>query len=155
MAKGDGSSLKKKVEGEFEEDTLNVGKLVKTLIQSFLKSDSNYGAITDIKTDINNIYNTVRDYIKEEKVDVYAIKMDDRILLSKTNVDFDDIYQVIKERSELKVKEDVIEIWDDSEEKILHLIILPVKKHFPIEYANFREKENIMEKISLMTWQIS
>jgi len=153
-AEGD-STLKKKVEEEFPEDAINVSKLVKTLIKSFLKSDSDYGAITDIKTDINHIYGMVRDVIDEEKVDIYALKLDDRVLLSKTGVDFERIYEVIKGRSELEIKKDMIEIWDDVKNRILHLIVVPVRKHFPIEYSTSKEKEKMIEKISSMTWQVS
>jgi hypothetical protein len=149
------SSLHKKVEGEFPEKGLNISKLVKTLIKSFLRSDSNYGAITDIETDINRIYSMVRNYIDEEKMDVYALKLDDRILLSRTNVDFKEIYEVLKERSELQIKKDMIEIWDDPDHKILHLIIVPVRKHFPIEYSTSKQKAKMIEKISSMTWQVS
>ncbi|MDH5795626.1 MAG: hypothetical protein OEZ24_05900 [Candidatus Bathyarchaeota archaeon] len=147
--------LRKKVEGDFPEQTPNVGELVKTLMKSFLKSDSNYGAITDIETDIDSIYDMVSRYIDEEKVNVYALKLGDRILLSKTDVDFEDIYEVIKERSQLQIKKDMIEIWDDAESGILHLIIVPVRKHFPLDYSTDRQKAKMIEKISSMTWQIS
>jgi len=153
-AEGD-STLRKKVEGEFPEQTVNVGKLVKTLIKSFLKSDSNYGAITDIKTDVDRIYGIVQSIIDEEKVDVYALKLDDRVLLSRTGTDFDAVYEVVKGHSELQIKKDMIEIWDDAKNKILHLIVVPVRKHFPIEYSTPKEKSKMIEKISSMTWQIS
>jgi hypothetical protein len=153
-AEGD-SSLKKKVEGEFSEQTIDVSNLVKTLVKSFLRSDSNYGAITDIKSDINRIYDLIVQFIETEKMDVYALKLDDRILLSRTSADFDNVYEVIKTRSELQIKKDMIEIWDDAANRILHLIIVPVKKHFPIEYLNTREKAKIIEKVSLMTWTLS
>ena len=149
------SSLKKKVEGEFSEQSINVGKLVKTLIKSFLRSESNYGAITDIKSDINNIYEMAVSYIDEEKLDIYALKLEDRILLSKTSIEFEDIYEIMKGRSELQIKKDMIEIWDDPENKILHLIVVPVRKHFPIEYSTAREKAKMIEKISSMTWTMT
>ena len=152
-AEGD-STLRKKVEGEFPEQTVNVGKLVKTLIKSFLKSDSNYCAITDIRTDVNRIYGLVQSIIDEEKVDVYALKLDDRVLLSRTGTDFDAVYEVVKAHSELQIKKDMIEIWDDAKNQILHLIIVPVRKHFPIEYSTAKEKIKMIEKISSMTWQI-
>jgi len=146
------SSLKKKIEGEFPEQTMDVSILVRTLVKSFLRSDSNYGAITDIKTDLNYIYDLVVRFIQVENMDIYAVKLEDRILLSRTGPDFDNLYNVIKDRSTLQIKKDMIEIWDDTYNKILHLIIVPVKKHFPIEYANTREKARFIEKISLMTW---
>jgi hypothetical protein len=149
------SSLKKKVENEFSEQSINVGKLVKTLIKSFLRSDSNYGAITDIKSDINHIYEMAVSYIDEEKLDVYVLKLEDRILLSKTGADFDDVYEVMKGHSELQIKKDMIELWDDPENKILHLIVVPVRKHFPIEYSTVKEKDKMVEKISSMTWTIA
>ena len=149
------SSLKKKVEGEFSEQTVDVSNLVRTLVKSFLRSDSNYGAITDIKSDINFIYDLVVKYIEGEKMDVYALKLDDRILLSRTSADFDDVYEVLKARSELQIKKDMIEMWDDAANRILHLIIVPVKKHFPIEYSNAKEKAKIIEKISSMTWTLA
>jgi len=153
-AEGD-SSLKKKVEGEFSEQTVDVSNLVRTLVKSFLRSDSNYGAITDIKSDIGFIYDLVVKYIEGEKMDVYALKLDDRILLSRTSADFDGVYEVLKTRSELQIKKDMIEIWDDAANRILHLIVVPVKKHFPIEYSNAKEKAKIIEKISSMTWTLS
>ena len=155
MTPNGNSALKKKVEGEFSEETLDVGKLVRTLIESFLKSDSNYGAITDIKTDTNNIYGLVNSYIDEERLDIYALRLADRILLSKTNVDFENLYGVIKEKAHLQIKKDMIEIWDDPGSKILHLIVVPVRKHFPIDYATSKDKSRIIEKISSMTWSIS
>jgi hypothetical protein len=149
------SSLKKKVEGEFTEQTMDVSNLVRTLIKSFLRSDSNYGAITDIKSDINHIYDLTVRYIEGEKMNVCALKLEDRILLSRTGADFDDIYGVLKARSELEIKKDMIEIWDDTANRILHLIIVPVRKHFPIEYSNSKEKAKIIGKISSMTWTAS
>jgi hypothetical protein len=143
------------VEGKFPEEGLNIGKLVKTLIKSFLRSDSNYGAITEIETDMNRIYGMVRGYINEEKMEVYALKIGDRILLSRTNVDFKEIYEVLRGRSELQIKKDMIEIWDDVDQKILHLIIVPVRKHFPIEYSNAKQKAKMIKEISSMTWQAS
>jgi hypothetical protein len=153
-AEGD-SSLKKKVEGEYSEQTMDISNLVKTLVKSFLRSDSNYGAITDIRSDINHIYDLTVRYIEEEKMDVYALKLEDRILLSRTSADFDDVYKVLTARSELQIKKDMIEIWDDAANKILHLIVVPVKKHFPIEYSNAKEKAKIIEKVSSMTWTLS
>jgi hypothetical protein len=149
------SSLKKKVEGEFTEQTMDVSSLVRTLIKSFLRSDSNYGAITDIKSDINHIYDLTVRYIEGEKMNVCALKLEDRILLSRTGADFDDIYGVLKAHSELEIKKDMIEIWNDTANRILHLIVVPVRKHFPIEYSNSKEKAKIIEKISSMTWTVS
>jgi len=153
-AEGD-SSLRKKVEDEFSEQTVDISNLVRTLVKSFLRSDSHYGAITDVKSDINRIYDLIVQYIGAEKMDIYALKLDDRILLSRTSTEFDNLYEVIKTKSELQIKKDMIEIWDDATNRILHLIIVPVKKHFPIEYANEREKAKIVEKVSLMTWTLT
>ncbi|MEM2110722.1 MAG: hypothetical protein QXX08_02465 [Candidatus Bathyarchaeia archaeon] len=146
------STLKKiEVEGEFPEQNQSVKKLVETLIKSFLKSDSDYGAIADINTDVNQVYQIVRNYVNEEKLDVYALKLEDRILLSKTNIGFEAIYEIVKSHSHLQQKKNMIEIWDDAENKILHLIIFPLRKHFPIEYSTEKEKEKLTEEISTMT----
>ncbi|RJS85831.1 hypothetical protein CW706_00010 [Candidatus Bathyarchaeota archaeon] len=146
------SPLKEKVEEEFEEKDGNLNKLVETLMESFLRSNSNYGAITDIETDINRIYDLVRKCIKKRRMKVYALKIDDRILLSKTNEEFSDLYEVIKECSDLQIKKDMIEIWDDAKNRILHLLITPVRKHFPLRYKNSRQRLEIIKKISSMTW---
>lgn len=141
MAFQENSSLKKKVESEFIEEGANLTKLVKTLIRSFLRADSDYGAIADIKTDANYIYKLVKNYIAKEGLDIYALKLGNRILMSKTNLGFDKLYEVIRGRSRLEAKKDNVEIWDDSENRILHFIIIPLRKHFPIEYkADEREK---------------
>lgn len=148
-------SLRKKVEGDFPEDTLNVAELVKTLMKSFMKSESNYGAITDIETDMNSIYDMVRNYIDREELDIYALRLEDRILLSKTDAAFENLYEVIRDRSKLQIKKDMIEIWDDADNRILHLIIVPVRKHFPLDYSTDKQKTNMIEEISSMTWQVS
>jgi len=155
MSSDGDSSLREEVEGEFKEQKIGVEKLIETLIESFLRSGSNYGAIADIETDIDWIYLLVKKHIEENKIDVYALKIGDRILLSKTNEGFDDLYEVIKRHSELQIKKDMIEIWDDADHKILHLLVMPVRKHFPIEYANSKQKIEIIKKISLMTWPVT
>jgi len=147
--------LGKKVEGDFPGSTLNVAELVKTLMKSFMKSESNYGAITDIETDMNSIYDVVRNYINREELDIYALRLGDRILLSKTDAAFENLYEVIRGRSQLQIKKDMIEIWDDADNRILHLIIVPVRKHFPLDYSTDKQKTNMIEEISSMTWQVS
>jgi len=152
MTVDDDSSLKEKIEGEFEEHKIGIEKLIETLMESFMRSDSEYGAITDIETDINQIYLLVKKYIEEKKMDIYALKINNRILLSKTDEGFDDLYKVIKKHSRLQIKKDMIEIWDDESNKIIHLLVIPVRKHFPIKYATPKQKIEIIKKISLMTW---
>jgi hypothetical protein len=141
------SSLKKKIEGDFPEQLININKLINTLIQSFLKSESDYGAIDEIQTDINRIYRLVKEYIDKEHLDIFALKLDNRILLSKTGIDFENIYEVIKKRSNLQLKKEFFEIWDDSKNNLIHLIIMSLKKHFPIEYSTSSQKNKIIEKI--------
>jgi len=150
MMSGGNSTLRKKVEREVKEENGAVKELVETLIISFLKSDSDYGAITDLNIDINRIYDIVRDYIVSEKLDVYALMLGDRILLSRTNMGFEELYEVIKGKSQPQLKRDIIEVWDDPKNKILHLIIIPFRKHFPIEYTNEKEKEDMTQKFSTM-----
>ena len=141
------NSLKKRTEGKFIEDEENISKLIQVLIKSFLRTDSDYGAITDIETDVNYVYKIVRDYIVEEKLDVCALKLDDRILMSKTNVNFEDIYTVIRKYSRLEVKKDMIEIWDDSKNRIIHFLVMPLRKHFPIEYASDQDRKRIINTL--------
>ncbi len=140
-------SLKKKIEGEFPEEGANITKLIETLIKSFLKTDSSYGAIADINTNADYIYELVKNYISKEKLDIYALKLGNRILMSKTSVGFEEIYEVIKSHSYLKTKEGVVEIWDDAENRILHFLIIPLRKHFPIEYSTNNEKEKIVNML--------
>jgi hypothetical protein len=145
------SASKKKIERRPPKQDSNLQRLVKASIKSFLEAESYYGAITDIKGDISQIYTMLKGYIEKEKIDIYALKIDDRILLSKTIVGFEDLYELIKNRSELQVKKDGIEIWDDAANKILHLIMVPVEKHFPIEYSTTKHKTDLTKKISSMT----
>lgn len=140
--------LRKKVEKEVAEEDSNVKEMVEILIESFLKSDSNYGIITDIKTDINRIYSLVTNHINLEKLDIYALKLEDRILLSRTNLDFDEIYEVVKGKSQLQARKNMIEIWDDAKNSILHLFVAPLRKHFPLEYSTEKEKAKIIKKLS-------
>ncbi|MEM2341970.1 MAG: hypothetical protein QXX94_00765 [Candidatus Bathyarchaeia archaeon] len=139
------SSLRKRVEEDLAEEDESAHKLIETLVKSFLRADSDYGAITEIRTDINYIYKIIKNYISKENLDVYALKIGNVILLSKTNVGFDEIYEVIRERSHLEVKKGIIEIWDDLENGILHFLIIPLRKHFPIEYATDEEKEKTVK----------
>ena len=141
--------MRKRVTGEFLEDDLSIRELVETLVKSFIKTDSNYGAITDIKSDIDAFYKSVGEYVRDEKLDIYALKFDDRILLSRTGFGFEEIYEVVKMKSVLQRKDDMLEFWDDEESKILHLIIAPLKKHFPIEYSDQTEKLRIMQNFQL------
>jgi hypothetical protein len=141
------NSLKKKIEGEFIEDEANMSKLVEVLIKSFLMTDSDYGVISDIKIDVDYVYRIVRNYISEERLDVCALKLGNRIFMSKTNIGFDDIYVVIEEHSQLKAKKDMIEIWDDAINKIIHFLIMPLRKHFPIEYTTEVERDKIIDTL--------
>jgi len=154
MTANDDSSLREEIEEEFEEQKIGIKKLIETLMESFLRSSSDYGAIADIETDIDQIYLLIKKYIEEKKMDVYALRIDDRILLSRTNEGFDDLYEVIKRHSELQIKKDMIEIWDDANNKILHLLVIPVRKHFPIRYTSPKQKMETIKKISLMTWSV-
>jgi hypothetical protein len=139
------SSLRKRIEGEFIEKDTSIHKLIEMLIKSFLRADSDYGAITDIKTDVDYIYKIVKNYISNEKLDIYALKIGNCILMSKTNVIFDEIYEIIKERSYLKARKGVVEVWDDPNNRILHFLIMPTRKHFPIEYVTDSDKEEIIK----------
>lgn len=140
--------LRKRIEGEFlEEGDVGVDNLVKVLIRSFLRADSDYGAISDIRTSVDHVYTLVRNYISEEKLDIYALKIGDQILMSKTNVNFDKVYGVIREKAHLEVKKGVIEIWNDSENRLLHLLIIPLRKHFPIEYVTENDKERTVSML--------
>jgi len=154
MTVDDDSSLREEIEGEFEEHKIGIEKLIETLMESFLRSSSDYGAIANIKTDIDQIYLLIKKYIEERKMDVYALRINDRILLSRTNEGFEDLYEVIKQHSELQIKKDMIEIWDDANNKILHLLVIPVRKHFPIKYTSSKQKMETIKKISLMTWSV-
>lgn len=143
------SALRKRMAGEFLEDNQSIRELVETLIESFLRTDSSYGEITDVKCDIDGFYKCVMDYVRDEKLDMYALKFDDRILLSRTGFGFEEIYKVVRMNSILQRKEKMLELWDDEKNKILHVIIAPLRKHFPIEYSDGREKLKIMKNLQL------
>lgn len=139
-------SLRREVEGEFEEGA-NIDRLVETLLASFLKSKSNYGLITDIKTDVDNVFRVVRDIISRKMLDIYALKVKNEIYLSKTIERFNKLYDTIRDKSSLKAKRDLVEIWDDNENKILHFLVPSLKRHFPIEYEDDREREEIIKAL--------
>ncbi len=132
-----------------------VRELVITLIKSFLRSDSDYGAITDINTEVDYVYKIVREYVNGEKLDVYPLALSDRVLLSKTNIGFEEIYEVIKKHSHLELKKNMIEVWDDPQNKIIHLIISPIRKHFPVEYSSEKEKKRTVDRLSSITLELS
>ncbi|MEM2320924.1 MAG: hypothetical protein QXS79_03460 [Candidatus Bathyarchaeia archaeon] len=138
--------MKKKVEGEFEEST-SVDKLVETLLRSFLKSESNYGLITDIRTDVGYVFRIAKELISEKGFDIYVLRVKNEIYLAKAVERFDDLYDVIKERSLLRAKKGLIEIWDDDESRILHFLVPSLRRHLPIEYENENERERIIETL--------
>lgn len=138
--------MRREVEGEFEEGA-NIDRLVETLLASFLKSKSNYGLITDIKTDVDNVFRVVRDIISRKMLDIYALKVKNEIYLSKTIERFNKLYDTIRDKSSLKAKRDLVEIWDDNENKILHFLVPSLKRHFPIEYEDDREREEIIKAL--------
>ncbi|MEM1514516.1 MAG: hypothetical protein QXH24_00440 [Candidatus Bathyarchaeia archaeon] len=146
-------SLRKRVKGEFEE-SIGTNKLIETLLKSFLKSESNYGLITDIKTDVDRIFRFVKKMISKKGFDIYTLRVRDEIYLSKAIENFDGLYGVIKERSLLMVRKGLMEIWDDNEYRILHFLIPSLKRHFPIEYEDNCEKEEIIKAL-LEATQIS
>ncbi|MEM1586857.1 MAG: hypothetical protein QXX99_05280 [Candidatus Bathyarchaeia archaeon] len=139
-------TLRKRVEGEFDEDA-GVNKLIETLLRSFLKSESSYGLITDIKTNVNYVFKLVRGLISEKELDIYALKIRDEIYLSKAIEHFNELYEVIKGKAQLKIKKDIIEVWDDEESRILHFLMPSLRRHLPIEYEGDREKKEIMEAL--------
>jgi len=138
--------LKKSVEGEFDEGA-GVNNLIETLLRSFLKSESNYGLITDIRTDVNNVFRLVKELIAEKNLNIYALKVRDEIYLSKAVEHFNELYKVVRERSQLKIKKGIVEIWDDSDNKILHFFVPSLRRHLPIEYESEHEKKEIMENL--------
>ncbi|MEM0050415.1 MAG: hypothetical protein QW424_02245 [Candidatus Bathyarchaeia archaeon] len=139
-------SLKRRVEEEFDESTC-ANNLIETLLRSFLKSKSDYGLITDIRTNVNYVFNLVREKIAEKDLGIYALKVRGEIYLSKAIEHFNELYEVIRGRSQLIVKKDIIEIWDDSNNRILHFLIPSLRRHLPIEYDNEREREEIIEDL--------
>lgn len=142
MQSREGRSLKRRVEGELKED-LAMSELIKILIKSFLRSESDYGAVIDIKADVDYVFSLIREYISREDLDICALKIKDSIFMSKTGARFDEIYEVIRERSRLVAKRGVIEIWDDQDNKILHFLVIPLRKHFPFDYESDGEREEM------------
>jgi hypothetical protein len=140
-------ALIEREEEEILEKDLNNERAVGSLIRKFLKSDSDYGEITNIKQDIVHIYDLIKEYVLQNHLDIYALKLQDKIILSRTNFEFEKIQKVVKNHSNLILEIDMIEIWDDLKNKILHLLILPLRKHFPISYNNGKSK---LEKVELI-----
>jgi hypothetical protein len=138
-------SSRKKGEVEYREQTIR--GMVKTLLENFMRSDVNYGTITETKADVKDVYKVLMDYVNREKLDVYMLKLEDRILLSKTNVRFEELYETVRKKSKLETKKDITEIWNDADNQILHLFVIPIRKHFPIEYSNTTHKTDLVNKI--------
>lgn len=137
-------SLRRKVEGEFKEDT-NINDLIETLLKSFLRSGSNYGLITDIETDVGHVFRIVQNLISEKNLNISALRIRDEIYLSKAVDHFDELYEVIRGRASLKAKKGLMEVWDDDESRILHFLVPSLRRHFPIEYEDDGEREEIIK----------
>ncbi|MBS7640269.1 MAG: hypothetical protein QXJ19_06500 [Candidatus Bathyarchaeia archaeon] len=146
MCSQEGKSLRKKVEEEFEE-SIGINKLIDTLLKSFLKSDSAYGLITDIKADIDDVFRMVKEAISGKGLDIYALKIRNEIYLSKAIEQFNKLYEVVRKRSLLRAKKGLMEIWDDCESRILHFLIPSLRRHLPIEYKDDHEKKEIIEAL--------
>jgi len=134
-----------KVEAEISGENRDKKEVIAVLIGKFLKSDSCYGEITSIEGDVQLVYNLTRDYICERNLDVCALRFGGKILLSRTDLEFEDAQKAVQMYSTLIVKRDVIELWDDCQNKILHFLILPLRKHFPIGYSDEKDKLEIIE----------
>lgn len=139
--------LEKKVEAEISEQTLDRKETIKFLINKFLKSDTSYGEITDIEEDVQSFYDLTRNYIQQEKLDIQALKIKDKILLSRTSSEFEDVKKTVEMYSVLIATRDMIEVWDDCQNKILHLLVLPLRKHFPIGYKSEENRLEIIEEL--------
>jgi len=142
--------LLEKVEVEISEQNMGKKEIIAVLIEKFLKSDSSNGEITDIEGDVQSVYDLTRDYICERKLDVCALRFRDKILLSKTDFEFEDIQKAVQMYSTLIAKRDITELWDDCKNKILHLLIMPLRKHFPIGYSDEKDKLEIIERLSVL-----
>jgi hypothetical protein len=145
-------ALKERVEEEISDQGFNNERVVESLIKKFLESDSDYGEISNVEHDIKYIYDLIRDYVFQKHLDIYALRLKEKIILSRTNFEFENIHNVVRCHSDLVLEIDMIEIWDDSENKILHLLILPLRKHFPISYSSSKTK---LKKIELILNSIS
>jgi len=141
--------LIEKAEAEISEQNIDGKEAIAVLINKFLKSDSRYGEITNIEEGVQSVYNLTRDYICEKKLDVCALRCRDKILLSRTDLEFEDVQKAVQMYSTLIAKRDIIELWGDSQNKILHLLILPLRKHFPIGYRDEKDKLEIIEELSV------
>jgi len=139
--------LAKRVEAEISEKELDKRDIIAVLIDKFVKSDSSYGELTGIEGDVQYVYDLVRGYVCQEKLDVYALRFGDKILLSRTDFEFEEVRKAIEMYSVLVAKREIVELWDDCQNKILHLLIMPLRKHFPIGYSNEESKLRMVEKI--------
>jgi len=140
--------LLEKVEADISEHDQDKREVIAVLISKFLKSESCYGEITNIEGDVQSVYDLTRNYLCERKLDVCALRFGDKILLSRTSFEFEDVQKVVQMHSVLIAKRDIIELWDDSQNRILHLLILPLRKHFPISYTDEKDKLEIIERLS-------
>lgn len=141
------NKISSKKKGETKQQENAMSSMVKALIEIFVRSDENYGAITNMKADINSVHRLLMDYVNREKLDVYMLKLEDRILLSKTNMCFEKLYKTIRRQSNLEVKKDVMEIWDNAYDKILHLFVIPTRKHFIMKYSTIAQKKILINQI--------
>ena len=141
-------ALKEKIEAEISEQNMDKKEIIEVLINKFLKSGSSYGEITKIEGDVQSVYDLIRNYVYQKRLDIYALKFEDKILLSRTNFEFENIQKAVKRHCALIAKKDMIELWDDEQNKILHLFIAFLRKHFPIGYINEENKLEIIEGLS-------
>ena len=103
-------ALREKIEAEISEKDAEKKDIIELFIDTFLKSDSSYGEITNIEGDVEYVCDLIRNYVHQKHLDIYALNFESKILLSRTNFDFESIQKTVERWSKLITKKDLIEL---------------------------------------------
>ncbi len=122
-------------------------KEVKKLLEEFVYSQADYGEIDEIYTDATQVYEFIQGYILKENLSISVLKVKNKIFLSKNTSKFDELYELIKKLCHPLMENQMVEIWEDKENKMLNIVLPSIKKHFLIRYADEGDKLGKIEDI--------
>lgn len=127
------------------------------LLEEFVKSKADYGEIDEMGVDTVKVYDFIQEHILRKDLPISALKVKNKILLSKNIINFGQIYELIKSFCELTINDKMVEIWQDKENNLLNVVYPSIQRHFPIKYDSEIDKldkiEAVLQENSLLYYK--
>jgi len=117
-----------------------IRKEIKDIIEEFITSKVNYSEVSITKENVMEVYNSIKEYILKNDLPFSVLRCQNKIFLSLNKIEFEQLYEVIKRFSTLSLEKGVLEIWEDKENKLLHVVFPSVRRHFIVRYLDEEDK---------------